>query len=1023
MTPTPAEKTSAPPLGREGRITVLTLLKNFYDEEVFSRLVRQFYDADVAVSEAAIRASGSLGNEVAVRPLHEIIERGRKSQRIEAVRALAAIRAPSAAGVLIKYFTHFPEEELRAEILRAINTIAPTNPQAIELTQAVYLDPRQSEAVKCIAVEALVDAEKYALLQESLPKAPPPVQEAAFMRMLQSGRQDLPDLTREMLSPSALGCYLCLYAVAARPDKAGTVEKTAAGAVKFTQAVITEAFQRRQKQTLLSFLLSLSQFQGRLRYPTRILRILIQMPYVDTETEILAGDFLKKIVADVKKTSPQLVSEFSDIVSGRLVTIFANVRKNYISLRGINKKDALLATVLATLLERYATPLLLGGVQSFFKDEGDAGRAPPLAQLRALMAGAPKEDQNKLDACIPLFTLTEKKDKLQVLPYLTRVDLERPMDMRRLNRLIRVAGALEIRTGAKKIQEVLDFSREERIPYLEETCIVSLCQLLTKSVIEQSREYFKEPGRNIRSLNGYIRGARFMPPQIMIVPLVHILQVPALNPQSRALAVESLAAMDLSSLRRVLPALIKALDAAEIDDGLKLQLGEVLARYGDASISHQALDLTQHRLPVARRVSVRALKALASRGQGGAPEIVTNRLYMLLEDPERSVRTEALLALLALRDDYAAQIVGDYISGGEAHTVAEILRGVDRPLTRETFSLALRMLRVESLPVQEGLREILPELCQGDLAEELRQGLLDALSGASPAAARQPAAPAPPRPDAPGESLLGAAKLEFKFKRENTQELTVFFADIADSTEKSNTLASSVWAELIRTFEEITETAIAANRGQIVKKMGDGILATFKHALNATVAAMSIQQRIAQHNAQRLERDKFQVRIGLNTGKVIRSKDNDVLGREVNVASRMQNVAEKGEVVLTQETFNHIRDFVRCIELGGINVKGIDKPITAYQAQELTIDLAKLQQESSTAQKGSRADPAMERLKETIFVPSFQVPAGKSEVAGLLKATFAELARAIEDVATDAHEEYVFKKYLQDKWEQILTRL
>jgi class 3 adenylate cyclase/HEAT repeat protein len=1018
MTPKPADSTAAPVLGRQGKITVLSLLKNFYDEEVFGRLVKEFYEADVEASEAAIRASGSLGNEIAIPHLYQIIERGRKSQRIEAVRALAAVRAPSATGMLIKYFNHFPEEELRAEILRAINTISPTSPQAQELNQAVYLDPRQSEAVKRIAVEALADGEKYALLHESLPRAAPAIQQAAFMRLLQAAGQEVPDFTREMLSPSAMGCYLCLYAVAARPEKSGATEKTS-GTVKYSQNVITEAFQKRQKQTLLSFLLSLSQFQGRLRYPTRILRILLQMPYVDTETEILAGDFLKKIVVDVKKSSPQLVSEFSDIVSGRLVTIFANIRKSYISLQGVKNKDALLATVLATLLERYANPSLLAGVHSFFKDEGDAGRAPPLAQLRALMAGAPKEDQNRLDACIPLFTLSEKKDKLQVLPYVARVDLERPMDMRRLNRLIRVAGSLEIRTAAKKIQEVLDFSREERIPYLEETCIVTLCQLLTRSIIEQSREYFKEPGRNIRSLNGYIRGARFMPPQIMIVPLVHILQAPGLNPQSRALAVDSLAAMDLSSLRRVLPALIKALDGTEVDDALRLEIGAVLAKHGDGSISPQILDLTQHRLAAVRRAAVRVLKALAARGQGVPPEIVTNRLYLLLEDAERSVRTDALLALLAMRDDYAAQIVSDYVKAGDAETVAQVLQGVDRPLTRETFRLAMEMLRMDSQPVQEGLRAVLPELCQGDLAEELRQGLLDALSGTGGRAA---AAEALPVAGVEAGSALGQAKLEFKFKRENTQVLTVLFIDMADSTQKSNELSQSAYLRLIKTFEELMEASITANRGQVVKKMGDGILATFKHALNATVAALAAQQKVQQHNARHLEQDKFHVRAGLNTGSVT-LKDNDVFGPQVSVASRLQNYGARGDVLLTQSTFDRIREFVRCTKLGGINVKGFAEPITAYKAEEITVDLARAQEGAAAGQKGGPADSTMERLKETIFVPSFQLPPGKSEVAALLRTTFTELAKAIEDVATDAHEEYVFKKYLQDKWEQILARL
>ena len=55
---------------------------------------------------------------------------------------------------------------------------------------------------------------------------------------------------------------------------------------------------------------------------------------------------------------------------------------------------------------------------------------------------------------------------------------------------------------------------------------------------------------------------------------------------------------------------------------------------------------------------------------------MTNRLYLLLEDTDSSVRVEALLALLAMTDDYAAQIVSDDIQAGDAETVADILAGV-----------------------------------------------------------------------------------------------------------------------------------------------------------------------------------------------------------------------------------------------------------------------------------------------------------------------------------------------------------
>jgi hypothetical protein len=113
---------------------------------------------------------------------------------------------------------------------------------------------------------------------------------------------------------------------------------------------------------------------------------------------------------------------------------------------------------------------------------------------------------------------------------------------------------------------------------------------------------------------------------------------------------------------------------------------------------------------------------------------------------------------------------------------------------------------------------------------------------------------------------------------------------------------------------------------------------------------------------------------------------------------------------------------VRCTKLGGINVKGIKEAITAYVAEEVTVDLAKLQQ-AGGGEKGTLRDSSLEKLKETIFVPSFQAPPDKGEVAALLKATFGEISRAIEDIASDSHEEYVFKRYLQEKWNQIIEKL
>jgi class 3 adenylate cyclase len=1002
MAQSSAQKNMSAALSKDSKITALTLLKNFYDEEIFNLLVKEIYNADVAISEAAIHSSGSLGNEIAIPHLYQIIERGKPSQRISAIRALRAIRAPSSIGMLIKYFTHFSEEEVRVEILRAITSISPTAQQVLELNQAVYADPKQSETVKRIAVEAIVEAERYSILQETLTKASPGVQEAAFAKMLNSGSQEVIEFPPDALSPAALGCYLCLYTLKTKNPQANFV---------------LEILQKGQRETILSFLGSLSQFQGRLRFPTRVFRLLLVIPYVDAETEALVGNFMKKIVTEVRSISPHLLSEFSVITSAHLDTVFAKVRKNFISLQGITNKEVLLATVLATILEQFATPSVLTDVQAFFKEDGSSSHTPPVAQMRSLMASAPKQEQNRFEACIPLFALSEKKDKLAVFAQLARVDLNRPFYTRRLNRLIRVAGALEIKTAAKKIQEILEFARTERIQFLEETSIVTLCQLLTRSIIELSREYFKEPTKNIRSLNGYIRGARFIPPKIMIGPLIHIAQHPALNPASRQLVVETLECMNLAGMQRLMPPLLKILDLKDVAEALKLRVGDLLARYADSTFAHQSLDLAVHATPAGRRVAIRVLRALAARGAGAPTDIVTNKLYLLLEDADHGVRVEALLALLAMSDDYATQIVSDYIQAGDSGMVADILKGMSKPLTREAFAMALDMIQLDNQAVQEELRTLLPELSQGTYSEELRQDLLSSLTVVPTDGLKMEKSVRGESLSAETESTLDQAKLEFKFRRESTQNLTVFFIDIVGYTEKSTTVGMTALLKLIKAFEDIVVSTVDDCQGRIVKKMGDGILAYFKSPVGAAVAALTVQKKIQDYSAMRVEQEKFQARIGLNTGAVIR-KGKDILGEVVNVASRMQSAATPGDILLTESTYQEINEYVRCTELGRIQVKGIKEAITAYSPEELIADPSKLMD--------SAQEPGLQKLKESIFVPNFSIPEGKGngeKVPLLLKQIFTEISRAIEELASDYHDEYEFKKYLQEKWNSLMNSL
>ncbi len=131
----------------------------------------------------------------------------------------------------------------------------------------------------------------------------------------------------------------------------------------------------------------------------------------------------------------------------------------------------------------------------------------------------------------------------------------------------------------------------------------------------------------------------------------------------------------------------------------------------------------------------------------------------------------------------------------------------------------------------------------------------------------------------------------------------------------------------------------------------------------------------------------------------------------------MQSKASAGESIVTEATFQEIKEYVRCTVLGKIEVKGLKDPIMAYSPVELTADPAKL--------IDAAPEPGLQKLKESIFVPSFQVPSETAEnhLPLLLKGIFSEISSAIEELASDYHDEYEFKKYLQEKWNELMGSL
>jgi adenylate cyclase len=142
--------------------------------------------------------------------------------------------------------------------------------------------------------------------------------------------------------------------------------------------------------------------------------------------------------------------------------------------------------------------------------------------------------------------------------------------------------------------------------------------------------------------------------------------------------------------------------------------------------------------------------------------------------------------------------------------------------------------------------------------------------------------------------------------------------------------------------KEVIEPLIAEYRGRVVKLMGDGALVEFASAVDAVECAVAIQNDVTEHEAAEVDERRIQFRIGINLGDVI-IEDGDILGDGVNVAARLEALAEPGEICVSRTVYNHVKSKIALgFELMGEHrVKNIPERVTVYRVITETGPVAK----------------------------------------------------------------------------------
>jgi adenylate cyclase len=156
---------------------------------------------------------------------------------------------------------------------------------------------------------------------------------------------------------------------------------------------------------------------------------------------------------------------------------------------------------------------------------------------------------------------------------------------------------------------------------------------------------------------------------------------------------------------------------------------------------------------------------------------------------------------------------------------------------------------------------------------------------------------------------------------------------------------------------DLIDPAIDAHHGRIVKRTGDGSIIEFRSVVDAVRCAIEVQNGLVERNAGVPRERRIEFRIGVHLGDVVEESDGDLMGDGVNIAARLEGIAEPGAICLSEDAYRQVsgRLDMAVTDLGPTQLKNIERSIRVYSLQVGVPAQAKPATEAKAAESKKRS--------------------------------------------------------------------
>src|SRR5262249_17421643 len=214
---------------------------------------------------------------------------------------------------------------------------------------------------------------------------------------------------------------------------------------------------------------------------------------------------------------------------------------------------------------------------------------------------------------------------------------------------------------------------------------------------------------------------------------------------------------------------------------------------------------------------------------------------------------------------------------------------------------------------------------------------------------------------------------------ESRKLAAILVADVVGFSRLAGADEDRTLARLRALRSDLIDPTIAVHKGRVVKRTGDGAIVEFRSVVDAVRCAIEVQNSMIERNTGLLPERRIEFRIGIHLGDVVEESDGDLMGDGVNIAARLEGVAQPGAICLSEDAYRPGKkriDFA-ISDLGETKLKNIADPIRVYSLQVGNATTAKASGLAGTTTSTALALSLPE--KPSIAVLPFQNMSGDPE--------------------------------------------